>query len=417
MRNLLTPWRLLWYPRFILLALAAGFLIAVFSGSGASTLSGRLGGDYPAFYSAGRIIAEGDWKNLYNAKKQASVQQGLYPGEKSGFLVFVNPPFWAAVYSPLSLIDYRTSYVIHTLLVIIALFLAVWLISPMNEYIAKHYILFACLALTFYPIFRAVLGSQNITFTLLLIVLAWRAVSANREWLGGIALGLLLFKPQFALPLIGLHLLSGRWRVALGSIPVAAILYGVGACISGPFWISEWLKYANWAAQIDSGINAHNAVSWLGFFQAVLGPYNQAAILTGWGMTIVTCTFLAVLWFIAGRRGDYTALMGITMAALVLLPPHVMYYDTGVLIVTLSAMAMCLMDRSLKMLCLVWILGFSQLLGKFSGFSPLFLITIFTLLLSICILGPSATALGSSVKPPEWCYRIFKTKFMQEEKV
>jgi hypothetical protein len=105
-------------------------------------LSGRLGGDYPAFYSAGRIIAEGDWGNLYSAEKQAAVQKGLFPGEENSFLVFVNPPFWAVTYYPLSLIDYRISYVVHTLLMGTALFGAVWLIALTNPSIKKYYLLF-----------------------------------------------------------------------------------------------------------------------------------------------------------------------------------------------------------------------------------------------------------------------------------
>jgi len=388
MRNLLTPWRLKWYPLFILFALASGFLIAVFSGNGASTLSGRLGGDYPAFYSAGRIIAEGDWANLYNSRKQSAVQKEFFPG--SSYQVFVNPPFWAAAYYPLSLINYRLSYTIHTLLMVTALLLAIWLISPVNGYIPKHYVLVICLTITYYPMFRAILGSQNTALSLLLIVLCWRAVTANREWLAGIALGLLLFKPQFALPLIGLHLLSGRWRVAMGSLPVAALLYGVGAYISGPFWISEWFKYANWAAQLDAVINADKAVCWLGFFQAILGQDNQSATIIGWTMTIITSAFLAFTWFIGGHRCDYKAQMGIATAALVLLSPHVMYYDTGILIFTLAVLAGNFFESYWKLPCLIWTLSLSQLSGQFVGFSPLFLVVLFMLIVSIRVLGRGA---------------------------
>ena len=74
MQRIFTPWRLKWYPRLLLFAFGAAFIIAALSGRGASTLTGRLGGDYPAFYSAGRIIAEGNWKDLYNLSKQARLK-------------------------------------------------------------------------------------------------------------------------------------------------------------------------------------------------------------------------------------------------------------------------------------------------------------------------------------------------------
>src|SRR5262249_3233805 len=49
--------RLRLYPRAIFAAIAVGFAIAVAFGSGTRTLTGRLGGDFPAFYGAGRILA------------------------------------------------------------------------------------------------------------------------------------------------------------------------------------------------------------------------------------------------------------------------------------------------------------------------------------------------------------------------
>ena len=70
-----TQWRLTWYPRALFFSLTVGFLVAIFIGQGASTLTGRLGGDYPAFYGAGRIIAQGNAINLYNSRIQAEAQK------------------------------------------------------------------------------------------------------------------------------------------------------------------------------------------------------------------------------------------------------------------------------------------------------------------------------------------------------
>ena len=113
---MLTPWSLKWYPRSLLAAIAVAFIFAVLSGSGASTFTGRLGGDYAAFYGAGRIIAEGDFEELYNWKRQLAAQQGLFPGEEKSFLPFMYPTYVALAYLPLSLLPYRPSYIIHTLL-------------------------------------------------------------------------------------------------------------------------------------------------------------------------------------------------------------------------------------------------------------------------------------------------------------
>ena len=124
--SIFTPWRLTWYPRVILFALGVGFLISIVSGKGANTISGRLGGDYPSFYGAGRIISQGDWKELYNPDRQLSAQKGLVslPGsDNRSYIPFPYPPYVALFYWPLSLLNYRLSYILHTLLMVLALFI------------------------------------------------------------------------------------------------------------------------------------------------------------------------------------------------------------------------------------------------------------------------------------------------------
>ncbi|MDH3738614.1 MAG: hypothetical protein OER92_05420, partial [Alphaproteobacteria bacterium] len=64
-QTVLTPWRVKWYSRGALFALAVAFVVILVSGSGTDTLTGRVGGDYPAFYTAGQIIADGQAETLY----------------------------------------------------------------------------------------------------------------------------------------------------------------------------------------------------------------------------------------------------------------------------------------------------------------------------------------------------------------
>ena len=151
-------------------------------------------------------------------------------------------------------------------------------------------------------------------------------------------LGLLLFKPQFGLPLIGLYVISGRWLVGVGSLFTAMILYGIGALISGPTWITDWYQYTIWLSQADAGINFDKAVSWLGFFQAILGWKNHLALFVGWVMSAATAIVVAIVWMIGRRRADLTAQLAIAAAALVLIPPHVNYYDISLALFTCLAM-------------------------------------------------------------------------------
>ena len=386
-----TPWRLTWYPRVFLLALTVGFFIAIFIGQGASTLTGRLGGDYPAFYGAGRIIAQGDGNNLYDSEKQAEIQKDLYPGKHNVFMPFPYPPFVAVAYYPFALMPYRLSYAVHTIVMAAALFLTIFLVCPIHEQIRQNYLFVACIALSFYPMFRAILGGQNTAITLFLFVLSWRAVLAKKELLAGMILGLLLFKPQFGLPLIGLYVISGHWLVGVGSLLTAMILYGIGALISGPMWITDWYQYTIWLSQADAGINYDKAVSWLGFFQAILGWKNHLAIFAGWVMSAATAIVVAIVWMIGRRRADLTAQLAMAAPALVLIPPHVNYYDISIALFTCLAIVGKISKGSWLPLGFVWIMGFSQLLSSMLGFSPLFLLSLSAMMLSMYFFGKPAT--------------------------
>lgn len=388
LQQIFTPWRLKWYPRLILFGLFIGFLIGILYGEGAITLTGRLGGDYPAFYGPGRIASQGGWDELYNAKRQLSAQQGLYQ-DSNEYLHFAYPPFVALLYWPLSLIDFRMSYVLHTLLMVIVLFLVVHIIRPLNKHVDSYFMPAFTLLLIFYPVLRSVIGGQNTPITLLIIALTWRLVAGGRDFSAGIILGLLLYKPQFGLPLIGLFLLSRHWRVVCGSTVTALVLYGIGVFLQGPDWISKWYTLAQAFSERDAFVNRINAISWLGFFQGTMGKKSIAALILGWGLSLLTAVYISWVWWRGGREADLSDQLGVACLSLILMSPHIMYYDLGLLFFTCLALIDKIKEKRLMIVGIIWLSGFSQTLSKLTGFSPLFIVTMLTWLISIRIFIPS----------------------------
>jgi hypothetical protein len=228
----------------------------------------------------------------------------------------------------------------------------------------------------------SITGGQNTAITILLIALSWKAVKQNREYLAGIYAGLMLFKPQFALPLTGVYLLSGRWRIGVSFGVAAIVTYIVGAWMIGPDWFAVWLDNAKWQIQAYSVIDKENAVSWLGFTEAVLEAGNQWAAIIGWVLTVLTAIGISLLWWAGGRKNFSTALIGVTSVCLVLIPPHVIFYDAGIILFAYVAIASRPLRLKAELLGMIWLLSWSQTAADFIGFSPLFLITVGTALLS-----------------------------------
>ena len=57
--------RLRFFAGGIVAAIAIALFVATIAAADSAAPADRIGGDYPAFYGAGRIAADGDWDNLY----------------------------------------------------------------------------------------------------------------------------------------------------------------------------------------------------------------------------------------------------------------------------------------------------------------------------------------------------------------
>ena len=79
---------------------------------------------------------------------------------------------------------------------------------------------------------------------MLLIRYAWRAAHERRHVWCGVAIGLLLFKPQLALLFLLLFFVTKRWRSLAAATGVAAATFVAGAAVAGWESPATWLSRA-----------------------------------------------------------------------------------------------------------------------------------------------------------------------------
>lgn len=362
--------RLRVYPAAVLGALALAFVIVVAAGSGSSTASGRIGGDFPAFYGAGTIVADGNIDSLYDPVTQAAAQARLL-GDEPGFIMYPYSPHVAAAYQPLAALPYRLAYVLHTGLMVGALVGALALIRPMVPIVDRWFGATLGAIFTAYPVFVGLTLGQNTAISMLLIAVAWRCWHEDRDGIAGAALAILLFRPQYALPLIGLALLDRRWRtVAMAGIGAAAV-WTVNAVLFGIDWLTSWLRQVEPLLERDAEINAANEIAPIGVLQALAGAESTGALLVGGAISATLALGFAWLWW--RRPVGLTERMAITTAGLMLLGPHAIYYDA-----TLLAFAtLILLDRRLIngwAALLIWLSGTIHLTKTIADVSPLILV-------------------------------------------
>lgn len=356
----------------VLLAIvvAVSMAVVVAAGIGEEQQSGsgdRLGGDFAAFYAAGSIVWSGDIDSLYDPARQEEAQANL---GLDGYLAFAYPPHVATAYAPLGALEFTVAYAIHTMFMAGALVLSLWLLSSIVPLIARWRWPLLAASLTFYPLATAIGGGQNAALSLLGLAVVWRALHDDREWLAGLATGLMMFRPQYGLPLVGLMLLARHWHAVATAVATVAATWLLTAVALGSGWVSIWWSQVVPFVEQDAEVNASNSISILGFLQAAWSPEARPAVVAGAIGAAVVVVTLMFLWF-NPTRFTLANRMGATAIGITLISPHTMFYDAGLLVIAGAAIMATEARVPARVLALTWAASLVHLAGSDLGATPL----------------------------------------------
>ena len=364
-------------------------------GEGAAVAEGesRLGGDFPAFFAAGSIVLDGDIDDLYDANRQALAQENL---GIDGYLAFAYPPHVAAAYSPLSALGFRAAYILHTFAMAAALYTAVYMLGTFIPSARRWRWQILAGAFTFYPAITAVTGGQNAALSVLTLSIVWWALRHDREIIAGVAAGLLAFRPQYALPIIGLMLLSRHWRAVLAATVTMAATWAVTAIRLGTGWLPTWADAVVPFVERDAEVNAANSISILGFLQAVWSPEATPAVIVGAIGAAGVVVTLMWMWLRPGRFLLSDRIGAVAIGAL-LISPHTMFYDAALLLVAGAALlarhdAGQMTIPVARCLGLAWLLGWTQLFAAGLGATPLAIVVAASFVAFVASAKPAASA-------------------------
>lgn len=377
------------FARAILVALALAVVLAAVVGAGLTRAGGssdtsssaRMGGDFPAFYAAGSIILSGDSDDLYLPSRQAEAQREL---GVDGYLAFAYPPFVAAAYVPLAAVGYQSAYLIHSLLMAAAFVLALHVLAGPVPLIRRWRWPLLASGLTFYPLFTAIGGGQNASLTILLLAVVWRGLDDGRPAIVGLAAALMMYRPQYALPLIGLLILSRNWRSVGWATLGIGLLWASTAAALGVNWVAQWFEQVLPFVEHDADVNAANSISILGFLQAAWGHDGRIVVVCG--AVGAAAVVMALMWMWSQpTRFTLASRMGGLAVGITLISPHTMFYDAGLLVIggvaLLAAVEKQVGGRftqvgSVRLLALFWASSFVHVVASGLGATPLALVTL-----------------------------------------
>jgi hypothetical protein len=282
-----------------------------------------IGGDYIAFYTAGRLVFS---DQLYDHTAVSAFQSELLGGQIPGFYdAYRNPPFYALPFVALSALDLIPSFVVWTVLSLGLLALAVFLVAR------RRWLDVMILSLAFGPVYFGLIDGENATVSLLLYVLIYRSLLRDQRARAGVWAALGLFKPQlfFIWPIV--FVASRRWRALLAYVAVSLLLLAISFAAVGADGLQAWLSIL---VDMESGNATRNAWrmhSLKAFFDLLLPSVPLASWLLYAACSAVLLALVARVW--SRRPTDLALPFAFTTAVAVLVDPHLVDYDLSVLVV------------------------------------------------------------------------------------
>lgn len=350
----------------VLLGLGIGFGVFIGTSHGVRAINGgRVGGDFPAFYGAGALVLEGQAARLYDREKQRQVQQEFLPGHPGGWIDFAYPPFVAALFVPLALLSFKMAFSMYSVAQLCACIGAVQLAATVSPRVRANGVVAAAVTLSFYPLMRSVLGGQNTGFSLLCAVGLAVSLCRSRDFAAGLWAAAWLFKPQLALPAMLLVGVGRPWRFWIAIVIGGAVWYGLGAFVGGAAWPVWWWRegvlpfaHADVFVDLANGISLREVGVRLG-----VGP-----LATG---VSVLCLGAAA-WRCWSWKGSMVSLIATAIVATLLISPHTLFYDAGLLLVCFWVALESDKTAVLTLATITWVLASSQVVASWVPLSPTF---------------------------------------------
>ncbi len=260
-----------------------------------------IGIDFHTYEAAARVGLQAGWSHIYDQSLVAAEQTDLVPGQTAQ--PFLSPPPVAWMAALLAPLPYWPSYYVWAFLTFMALTLAlVWASTSVGlaRWVA------AGAALTPWWVLHAVHLGQVVPLVAAGVVFAWRLARERRDVAAGIALAVVLLKPNTAVLVPFALLAAGRYRTFVAWAGAGGVVAAVAWVTMGSSGLSSYT--AQLTAPLPIGANSLT-------LEGALGISGAAAF--GLRLLIVAAS-LAVAFRL--RRSPGLVIAGGTLGSLLVAP-------------------------------------------------------------------------------------------------
>jgi hypothetical protein len=300
------------------------------------------GTDFVHFYVLGWLALQHQGTALYNTVLQATIAQQIVPGAQPLYFVALYGPQVSLLFGLLARLPYGWALVVWSLvsgMVYAACCFAIWKSCPRLKGRGLTVII---LAIAYPAFFHLIAWGQTSAPALACFTLAYLALRSNRQFAAGIAIGLLIYKPQLQLLAVLLFLFSGEWSAVAGALLSAVAELSIG-----------WIYYGTVVMRdyVDALWHLQNVLPYL-----EPRPYTVHCLRAFWSMLIPVAALATILYVISAgvvlvvtisvwrSKSGLSLRFSAMLLATVLIAPHLTIYD----LVVLAPAFLLLSDLSLS---------------------------------------------------------------------
>ncbi|MFC2153499.1 glycosyltransferase family 87 protein [Actinomycetota bacterium] len=301
--------------------LVPGLVVSVTEDAQLPVSERGYGEDLRAFTSAGEIAAARDGASLYDPMAE--------PYVASGSARFVNPPWYAIAMIPLSWIPFDVLWPLWTIVGVVAMFAGLCHLglTRTEAWVGGALISLAGTLNLLY--------GQNTFFVVLVLAAGVVALAQGRDLAGGVAFGLLAFKPHLFFGFVIWWLVDARrrWRVIAAACVTVGFLAGASA-----IWLpGAWVGFFESLASAEELVVPEREVTLISSVRLAVGP-NLPAV---WALSALLIMLVIASLIVGIRRldGDVRVSSALAIIASLLIALHALPYDWLLLMVAIGLLA------------------------------------------------------------------------------
>jgi len=190
--------------------------------------------DFVQFPISARLIAQGRTDQLYDDRVLADGITEIVGHPTTIYLRYFYGPQVAALFAPMRQLSFLVQAEIWVALSLLMYFACVYLIWKSCGGLRGSPEFVALCAIAYPSVFHFLVRGQISALPLLFLTLAYLAFRSGREWMAGLALGVLVFKPQFLVAIPVVLLLAKAWKPLAGLIVSASAQLALTLAAFGP---------------------------------------------------------------------------------------------------------------------------------------------------------------------------------------